>query len=99
MSRACLYVDQKLENSIEENLLKQLALVRVEQIFMGYRTVLYFKKKDSRFRNLQIGDVVGQNNISLRLHPSKGYLLPELNQALQKLLDSGEIQAIYDKYK
>ncbi|WP_281558562.1 transporter substrate-binding domain-containing protein [Thalassomonas sp. RHCl1] len=90
---------KKVENSIEQSLLKQLALGRIEQIFMGYRTVLYFKKQGGVFKDLAIGDVVGRNSISLRLHPSKAYLLPGINAALQKMLDSGEIQAIFDKYK
>ncbi|WDE10413.1 substrate-binding periplasmic protein [Thalassomonas haliotis] len=90
---------KKVENSIEEHLLKQLALDRIEQIFLGYRTVLYFKKQGGLFQNLAIGDVVGRNSISLRLHPSKAHLLPGINAALKKMLDSGEIQAIFDKYQ
>lgn len=90
---------KKVENSIEEHLLKQLALDRIAQIFMGYRTVLYFKKQGGAFKHLVAGNVVGRNSIRLRLHPSKAHLLPGIDAALQKMLDSGEIQAIFDKYK
>ena len=90
---------KKVENSIEEHLLKQVATGRLRQIFMGYRTALYFKKLGGAYKDLAIGDVVGRSSISLRLHPNKADLLPDINAALQKMLDSGEIQAIFDKYK
>ncbi|WDE06944.1 transporter substrate-binding domain-containing protein [Thalassomonas viridans] len=90
---------KKVENSIEEHLLKQLAFGRIDQIFLGYRTALYFKKQGGIYKDLAIGDVVGRNSISLRVHPSKAYLLPGINAALQKMLDSGEVQAIFDKYQ
>lgn len=90
---------KKVENRSEDNLLKQLEVDRLKQIFMGYRTILYFKQQGAKYSEFKVGDIVGHNSISLRVHPSKAHLLPGLNQALQEMLDSGEIKAIYDKYK
>ena len=89
----------KVENVSEHNLLQQLMLDRLTHVFIGYRTVLFYQQQDARYRQLEIGDIVSQVAVKLRLHPSKSYLLPEINKALEAMIAEGKIKAIYNKYR
>ncbi len=89
----------KIENVSERNLLNQLLMGRLEQVFIGYRTILYYQKRFPEYRQLIIGDIVNQDQVKLRFHPSKSHLLPEINKALDKLIKTGVIDKIYQKYE
>lgn len=89
----------RIENVSEINLLKQLMIDRLSYIFIGYRTMLYYQQQIEPYRQFQIGDIVSQVAVKMRIHPSKAHILPELNIALQQMIDNGEMQAIHDKYK
>ncbi len=52
-----------------------------------------------QYQDIMIGDIVSQVKVKLRINPSKSYLLNDLNIGLKKLIDSGEIEKIYDKYQ
>ena len=47
----------------------------------------------------EMGDVVLTADVMLRVHPSKKYLLPQLNTAIEQLISSGEIEKIYAQYR
>ena len=90
---------KKVENISEHNLLQQMVIDRLRHVFIGYRTILYYQKKNPQYRSFQIGDIVSQVEVKLRVHPNKSHLLPELNRALATMLEQGKIKAIYDKYR
>lgn len=89
----------KIDNLSEKYLLKQLLAGRIDQIFIGYRTVLYYMKHTPKYRNFAIGDFIGKVEVKLRIHPSKSHVLPSINAALNLMITNGEIEAIYNKYK
>lgn len=89
----------RVDNVSELFLLKQLYAQRYDQIFIGYRTALYYMKTQQKFRHFEVGDVVSQVSHKMRVHPSKAHLMPRLNHALHQLVQSGEMQKIYDQYK
>ena len=89
----------RIDNLSESLLLKQLLYDRVDQIFIGYRTILYYQKMYPEYRSFVVGNVVGEADVKLRIHPSKAYILPDINHALRQLIEAGEIQKIYDKYR
>jgi len=89
----------RIDNLSESLLLRQLLYGRVEQIFIGYRTILFYKKMYPEYQSFVIGDVVGEAEVKLRVHPSKSYILADINDALSKLIESGSIEKIYAKYR
>jgi len=89
----------RVDNLSEKLLLRQLLYDRVQRIFIGYRTILYYKKTHPEYKHFLIGDVINRSEVKLRLHPSKAYLLPDLNRALEHMIESGAIEAIYSKYR
>ena len=89
----------RIDNLSEKLLLRQLLHDRVPLIFIGYRTILYYKKSNPEYKSLLIGDVVNLSEVKLRLHPSKAYLLPEFNQAINQMKANGTIESIYNKYR
>jgi len=90
---------KKIENVSEFNLLKQILLDRLKHVFIGYRTILYYQQQEPKYNTIEIGDVVSQVEVKLRVHPNKSHLLPKLNKALETMLEQGKIKAIYDKYR
>ncbi|MBL4940250.1 MAG: transporter substrate-binding domain-containing protein [Colwellia sp.] len=89
----------KSHNRSEKLLLKQLQVERIKYIFIGYRTIKYFMQQNPQYQDLVIGNVVSHVNVKLRIHPSKAYILKDINKGLQELIDQGEIEAIYKKYQ
>jgi polar amino acid transport system substrate-binding protein len=89
----------KANNRSEKLLLKQLQADRVKYIFIGYRTIKYYIKQNPQYKDIIIGDVVSKVNVKLRVHPNKSYLINELNVAIEKLISTGKINDIYQKYQ
>jgi len=89
----------KIDNLSEKYLLKQLLLGRLDQIFIGYRTVLYYMKRYPEYQHLIIGDFISKVDVKIRIHPNKAHLLPDINAGLQKMITNGDIESIYNKYK
>lgn len=89
----------KIYNKSEHLLLKQLEVDRVKYVFIGDKTLKYFQQTNEKYRPFLVGGIVSQEEVKFRIHPKKAHVLPSINAALKQLIDSGEIQAIYDKYQ
>jgi ABC-type amino acid transport substrate-binding protein len=87
------------ENRSEKLLLKQLQAERINYVFIGERTIKYYIKQNPQYQNIELGDIVSQVQVKLRVHPNKAYIINDLNKALTTLMENGEIAAIYDKYQ
>ncbi|WP_286235635.1 substrate-binding periplasmic protein [Thalassotalea sediminis] len=90
---------KKVENISEENLLKQLEANRLKYIFIGYKTIRYYQKHFPQYQNLEIGNIVHQSTIKMRVHPKKASFINEINRLLKQMKDNGEIERIYAKYR
>lgn len=89
----------KVENISEETLLKQLLSNRLEYVFIGYRTMLYYQQQVPIYRQLMIGATISELDVKMRVHPNKDYLVNDLNIALATMLKNGDIENIYQKYQ
>lgn len=89
----------RLDNLSSDLLAEQLLLGRLNQIFIGRNTMLYFQKVRPEYQVLEIGDVVDAQEVMLRIHPSKAHLLPVINQVLAQMKADGKIDAIYARYR
>ena len=83
----------------EPQLLNFLVAGRVNQIFINKAVAQYWLLKNDSYRNYIIGDVIGDVEVMMRVHPSKIKELKQLNKALKKLSTSGEIDKIYKTYQ
>ena len=90
---------KKAINRSEKLLLKQLQADRVKYIFIGYRTIKYYIKQNPQYKDIIIGDIVSSVNVKIRIHPHKSYLVNDLNIAIAKLISTGKINDIYQKYQ
>lgn len=89
----------RVNNVSQTHLMQQLLKQRFKQIFVGLNTIRYFQATRTEYRVLEIGDIVDEQQVMMRVHPSRVDLLPRLNEALLLLQNNGEIQRIYDKYR
>lgn len=89
----------RLDNLSSDLLLDQLLVGRLDQVFVGYNTILYMQKIRPEYRALEIGNVVDEKEVMMRLHPDKAEYLPAINTALQQMIQDGEIQKIYAQYQ
>lgn len=89
----------RLDNLSSDLLLEQLLVGRLNQIFVGYDTLLYLQKIRPEYKALEIGDVVDEQDVMIRVHPDKAHYLPLINQALQQMIKAGEIEQIYARYR
>jgi polar amino acid transport system substrate-binding protein len=87
------------DNKDEGLILKQLLYQRFNQIFIDKRVIKYYMLKDKTYRQLEIGDTLLSVDVALRVHPNKVHTLPALNTALQKMLTTGKMEQIYQKYQ
>ncbi|PKG82001.1 hypothetical protein CXF85_15830 [Colwellia sp. 75C3] len=87
------------DNKDEGLILKQLLYQRFDQIFIDKRVIKYYMLKDKTYRQLEIGNTLLSVDVALRVHPKKVHVLPALNAALQQMLTTGKIKAIYQKYQ
>ena len=88
----------KVENVSEINLLKQLSINRLNHIFIGYRTILYYQKHFPEYRDFKIGGVVNRAKIRMRVQPAKAHLLNVIDKTLSEMKYSGAIDKVYSKY-
>jgi polar amino acid transport system substrate-binding protein len=89
----------RIDNLSQSLLIEQLYLGRLQQIFINRTTLAYFQKQRPEMSTLEIGDETDRQELMMRVHPNKAYLLPRMNEALLAMLASGEIDRIYAKYK
>jgi polar amino acid transport system substrate-binding protein len=89
----------RVNNVSQTHLMEQLLKSRFTQIFVGLNTIRYFQATRPEYRVLEIGNVVDEQQVMMRVHPKNAELLPRLNAAIEQLIDHGEIKGIYDKYR
>lgn len=89
----------RLDNLSSDLLLEQLLVGRLNQVFVGYDTLLYLQTIRPEYKALEVGDVVDQQDVMIRVHPDKAHYLPLINQALQQMIKAGEIEQIYARYR
>ena len=82
-----------------EQLLKMLNAKRFPAIILSKYAADFYKKENPQQYNCAQGDITDQAQEMLRLPASKAAALPRLNAAIAKLKKSGEVAAIYAKYR
>lgn len=82
----------------ETQLLVMLAAGRMDQILINKAVAQYNILQVPKYREFVVGDVLGSFDVSMRVHPSKKALLPELDEAIVTMKRSGAIARIYAKY-
>jgi len=90
---------ERVFNTSEELLIKQLKAKRIDQIFASKASIEYMKKREPALSDLVIGDVVSSVEVMMRIHPTKLELLPKINKALKQMIDDKSIENIFAKYK
>lgn len=89
----------RVNNVSQTHLMEQLLKSRFKQIFVGLNTIRYFQATRPEYQVLEIGNVVDEQKVMMRVHPQNAELMPRLNQAIAQLKAKGEIKRIYDKYR
>ncbi|XOV78501.1 MAG: substrate-binding periplasmic protein [Aestuariibacter sp.] len=89
----------RVNNVSQTHLMEQLLKSRFKQIFVGLNTIRYFQATRPEYQVLEIGNVVDEQQVMMRVHPQNAELMPRLNQAIAQLKASGEVTRIYDKYR
>lgn len=82
----------------ETQLMAMLAAGRMDQILINKAVAQYNILMVPKYREFVLGDVLGSFDVSMRVHPSKRALLPELDEAIAAMKRSGAIARIYAKY-
>ena len=82
----------------EAQLMAMLAAGRMDQILINKAVAQYNMLLTPKYREFVLGDVLGSFDVSMRVHPSKNALLPELDEAILAMKRSGAIARIYAKY-
>jgi polar amino acid transport system substrate-binding protein len=82
----------------ETQLMAMLAAGRMDQILINKAVAQYNMLIVPKYRDFVLGDVLGSFDVSMRVHPSKKGLLPELDDAIVAMKRSGAIARIYAKY-
>ncbi|MBE1298990.1 MAG: transporter substrate-binding domain-containing protein [Alteromonadaceae bacterium] len=99
--RGYYYYDSDLFNRMdfpsEEHLVKALNAQRVDVIIMGKPTADYFAQKLGV--DVSMGPLHAEGELCFRISSSKSYLIPELNRAIERLVASGKIDTIIEKYR
>jgi len=89
-------IASKIEGANEDQLLHLLISKRIDQVFMSKHVFLYLKKHNQEYKELDYVDVVGRYPISMRVHPKRQSVIPELNQAIQQLKQKKIIEKIFE---
>ncbi|MBI9110065.1 ABC transporter substrate-binding protein [Maridesulfovibrio ferrireducens] len=83
-----------------ENKLIQLLLAgRLDQALMNKDFAQYEIKLQNLKDRLIISEPCNVLDMMIRFHPSKKDAVPRFNKAIQKLLNDGTIEQIYDRYR
>lgn len=82
----------------ETQLMAMLAAGRMDQILINKAVAQYSMLMVPKYRDFVLGDVLGSFDVSMRVHPNKKALLPELDEAIMAMKRSGAIARIYAKY-
>ncbi len=91
-------VVHRIDAVSETQLLAMLGAGRMDQILINKAVAQYSIMQVPKYREFVVGDVLGSFDVSMRVHPSKKDLLPELDEAIMTMKRSGAIARIYAKY-
>jgi polar amino acid transport system substrate-binding protein len=70
----------------------------MDQILINKAVAQYNMLLVPKYREFVLGDILGSFDVSMRIHPNKKALLPELDEAILAMKRSGAIARIYAKY-
>lgn len=76
---------------------RDLALGRIDAVLLDLPIALYHGTKDPKLRFM--GEPIAPGYYAIAFNPRENYLKPEFDAALEKLIQSGELQRIYEKWK
>lgn len=82
----------------ELHLIRLLLNRRVDQIFISQDLLRYHQNNNPELGSLQVGHEVGRYDIAIRIHPHSKELVEPINQALEKMKASNQIQTIIEQY-
>ena len=83
----------------ENMLVKLLVLDRLPQVLINKDFALYAIKEQNLNEQLTVGQPYHVMDVMIRFHPNRKEAVPRFNKAIQKLIDNGTIEDIYDNYR
>ena len=83
----------------ENMLVKLLVLDRLPQVLINKDFALYAIKEQNLNEQLTVGQPYHVMEVMIRFHPNKKEAVPRFNKAIQRLIENGTIQHIYDNYQ
>lgn len=89
----------RIDGVDEAQLLEMLSYGRFDQILISKAVAQYNIHENEKYRKFEVGDELGNYEITLRIHPDKKEILEKVNAALLKMLKAGTISKIYLKYR
>lgn len=82
----------------ESQLMAMLQGSRIDQILINKAVAQYTIREIPKYSEFVLGDVLGSFDVSMRVHPNKKDILPQLDEAIVSMKRSGAITRIYAKY-
>lgn len=89
----------RMDGESELQLLKLLEGGRLKQIIVNRAVAQYWMLRTPEYRGFRIGPVIEDLPIMMRLHPTRRSALTRIDNAIETLIESGGIEAIYERYR
>ncbi|MFC3033279.1 substrate-binding periplasmic protein [Pseudoalteromonas fenneropenaei] len=86
------------DNVSERELLAQLAHKRFDYIMIGDITAAYYRHSHAEYRAFQEVYEISCLPVAMRIQPTQPELKAAIDQALEQMIKSGALAAIYSKY-
>ncbi len=83
----------------ENKLIQLLVAKRLSQVLINKDFAQYQIKKNLLQHDLVVGEPYHVLDMMIRFHPSKKDAVPRFNQAIEKLVNNGTIERIYNRYR
>ena len=82
-------------------ILTQLKLKKIDQAIIQQGIMAYYlhAKKPKEAHQFEVSDSVETRDIMMRVTPDKAKVIGRFNEAIKKLVESGTIKKIYDRYR
>ena len=90
---------ERVDVTDEPNLFNLLERGRVNQIFTDRVVQQYWAKKHPHYQRFPTSKTLISLDVMLRLHPSKAPRLAAINQALRQLIERGQVDEIFKRYR
>lgn len=88
-------IAKKIERAHEDELLQLLINERIDQVFINKQVFQYLQMHNPEYAPLKTGNLVGQYDVAIRVHPDHADLIPILNQAIKQLKADGTIERLF----